>query len=65
MSAEDRTPPQIVAAADRPQDALLAFIAQELEHWGFDVTPSPVNVTRVGADGVQLTVYVTAPGADS
>lgn len=35
----DRTPPQIVAAAAKPREALGAFIAQELEHWGFKVHP--------------------------
>ena len=32
------TPPRIVAGADNPGSALTAFIAQELEHWGFAVT---------------------------
>jgi DUF1009 family protein len=59
------TPPQIVAGANRPEDALLAFIVQELEHWGFGVEASPVNVARVTADGVPLTVTVMAPGASS
>lgn len=31
----DSTPPQIVERAADPESALAAFIAQELENWGF------------------------------
>lgn len=37
----ERTPPDIVAASDKPTEALAAFIGQELEAWGFDLEVSP------------------------
>jgi hypothetical protein len=36
-STEGRTPPLIVADSEQPAEALSAFIAQELEAWGFAV----------------------------
>lgn len=62
--SDERTPPEIVAAAERPEDALLAFIAQELEHWGFEVKLTPVNVARVTA-GTATFVVVAAPTSES
>lgn len=49
--SDTRTPPQIVQAADVPEAALSAFIGQELEHWGFNVS-RPIR----GEDRI-LTVY--------
>jgi hypothetical protein len=34
---EGITPPVVVERALYPEAALAAFIAQELEHWGFEV----------------------------
>ena len=34
------TPPHIVERAENPPAALAAFIAQELEHWGFTIEDS-------------------------
>jgi hypothetical protein len=49
--SDQRTPPQIIAAADRPACALAAFIAQELEAWGFKVevagVESPVLLVKI------------------
>jgi hypothetical protein len=58
--SDQRTPPQIIAAADRPACALAAFIAQELESWGFKVEVSGVTVSAVlvKVDGADLMVGV-------
>lgn len=53
-------PPETVAASDHPPAALLAFIAQELEHWDFDVRPV-FDGTVAGAVAVvidEITYYV-------
>lgn len=59
---DQRTPPQIVAASTRPACALAAFIAQELEAWGFKVevagVVSPAVLVKV--DGRELMVGVAA-----
>lgn len=51
----ERTPPEVVAAADNPAAALKAFIGQELEHWGFKVTDEEDSmglVLRVESDEI-------------
>jgi hypothetical protein len=60
MSENDtRTPPQIVAAADSPESALMAFIAQELEAWGFSITEGDGSTqVVVGADSLGPTFEV-------
>jgi hypothetical protein len=54
---DDRTPPKIVAASVTQVNALLAFVAQELEHWGFGVTNSPFGLI-VNADGYEFEMRV-------
>lgn len=63
MSENDqRTPPEIVAAADRPACALAAFVAQELESWGFKVEVAGVTspAVLVKVQGAELMVGVAA-----
>lgn len=53
------TPPKIVAAAGDQAQALAAFIAQELEQWGFAVLRDPRDGGLVvNADGYRFSVDV-------
>jgi N6-adenosine-specific RNA methylase IME4 len=54
---ETMTPPEIVAASDKPNEALAAFIGQELEHWGFDVEGSTGSLI-VKANGQKFMVGI-------
>lgn len=64
--SDDRRPPQIVAAASDPAHALMAFIGQELEQWGFQVALAAVEGPGMGlvvnADGRELIVMAISPG---
>lgn len=63
---DDRTPPKSVATAQNQAGALAAFIAQELERWGFHVEPPALPDTRVlwvDADGHRFIVEVTRTDA--
>lgn len=60
-SGVTRTPPQIVVAAPLRTRALAAFIAQELEQWGFGVELD-VDKLLVNADGREVVVNVVLPG---
>lgn len=58
---DERTPPKIVASAFDQSAALAAFIAQELEQWGFGivaVSPGSRFLT-VNADGYEFRVEVS------
>jgi hypothetical protein len=57
-SVDDRTPAKIVAASMSQRLALFAFIAQELEHWGFDVRNDPRGII-VNADGYEFLLEAT------
>ena len=53
-----RTPPQIVGLSEEPVRALVAFIAQELEHWGFTIVDAKDRAVLVRAEGHELMVGV-------
>jgi DUF1009 family protein len=53
---DPRTPPQIVAASNDPVSALVAFIAQELEHWGFKVVDAKSRAVLVKAEAREFMV---------
>jgi hypothetical protein len=59
------TPPSIVARSDNPPAALGAFIAQELEHWGFEVIPAVTDTSTLFAksfkDGGTLRIEIRGP----
>lgn len=57
------TPPLVVERAEHPAAALAAFVAQELEHWGFGVadprtTDPDWPVLLVTAGGRKLAISV-------
>ena len=59
----ERTPSQIVQAADEPATALAAFVAQELEAWGFNIgitaDPAQLRILPPGREmGTTLTIKV-------
>lgn len=52
------TPPGIVERADNPPAALGAFIAQELESWGFNVDSPHTDYLHIECGGIALKVNV-------
>lgn len=67
---DGRTPPQIVADSPYPAAALAAFVAQEMEAWGFEVVAllpqrgvTPDRVVLRGTRGATCTVSVESGAA--
>lgn len=59
-SSSELTPPKIVAASDNVAGALAAFVAQELEHWGFGVQSLATDgLVKVLADDQEFLIAIT------
>lgn len=58
-TSDNRTPPEIVAAAEDSRVALATFIGQELENWGFHARLGPeVGTIVIYGDDTDLIVSV-------